>query len=487
MSRSRIGSLVSALPPLLLSTAVLVLFPTPFELAQTKPVVNDVTQLNPIVVDSVVTPHSTEEISNIVRLHPGPISIGGERHSMGGQIATDGALFIDMREMNRIISFDRDQKLVTAQAGATWQDVQKAIDPANLSVRIMQSYHNFTVGGSLSVNCHGRYVGNGPLISSVRNFKIVLADGRIVTASPTENSDLFYGAIGGYGGVGVITEATLELADDVKIKRDSKTMPVSEYKQYFFDHVRNSPGAIFHNADIYPPAYDTVHSVTWNKTDDPLTITDRTMPVQKSYEEQRFFYDWMSGWPGGLWVRQHVVEPYLYGKDEVEWRNYEASYDVKELEPASRKTSTYVLEEYFIPVEHFDEFVPKMRDILQRHNVNMINVSIRHALKDPGSVMAWARSEVFCFVLYYKQGTSVEARDEVGVWTRELIDAALSLDGSYYLPYQLHATKDQFHKAYPEADKFFALKETYDPEYKFRNKLWDKYYTPEIHRVGTSR
>jgi FAD/FMN-containing dehydrogenase len=310
----------------------------------------------------------------------------------------------------------------------------------------------------------------------VRNFQIVLADGRIVTASPTENSDLFYGAIGGYGGLGVITEATLELSDDVKIKRDSRTMPIREYKQYFFDHVRNSRDAIFHNADIYPPAYETAHAVTWNRTDAPLTITDRTKPVQKSYEEQRFFYDWMSGWPGGLWFRQHVVEPYLYEKDEVVWRNYEASYDVKELEPASRKSSTYVLEEYFIPVEHFDEFVPKMRDILQRHKVNMINVSIRHALKDPGSVMAWARNEVFCFVMYYKQGTSAPARDEVGVWTRELIDAAISLNGNYYLPYQLHATKEQFHKAYPQADRFFALKETYDPQYKFRNRLWDKYY-----------
>ena len=475
------------LPSLLLMAAVFGAgLSTAFALSGTKPVVNDVTQLNPIVVDSVVTPHSTEETSNLVRQHAGPISIGGERHSMGGQIATDGALFIDMREMNRIISVDRDKKLVTVQSGATWQDVQNAIDPANLSVKIMQSYHNFTVGGSLSVNCHGRYVGNGPLISSVRNFKIVLADGRIVTASPTENSDLFYGAIGGYGGLGVITEATLELADNTKIKRDSKTMPISEYRQYFFDQVRNSRDAIFHNADIYPPAYETVHSVTWNKTDDPLTISDRTKPVQKNYEAQRFFYDWMSDWPGGLWVRQHVVEPYLYEKDEVEWRNYEASYDVKELEPASRKESTYVLEEYFIPVEHFDEFVPKMREILQQHKVDMINVSIRHALKDPGSVMAWARSEVFCFVLYYKQGTSVEARDEVGVWTRELIDAAISLDGSYYLPYQLQATQEQFHRAYPEAGKFFALKEIYDPEYKFRNKLWDKYYTPDTAKRETA-
>jgi hypothetical protein len=117
-----------------------------------------------------------------------------------------------------------------------------------------------------------------------------------------------------------------------------------------------------------------------------------------------------------------------------------------------------------------------MRDVLQRHEVNVINVSVRHAKADPASILAWARQEVFAFVIYYQQGTSVGAQDEVGGWTRELIDAALDLDGSYYLPYQLHATPAQFARAYPRAPEFFALKRRLDPTNKFRNKLWDKYH-----------
>jgi FAD/FMN-containing dehydrogenase len=445
----------------------------------TKPIVNDITQLNPIVVRSIVTPHSTEEVSEIVKQHSGPISIGGGQFSMGGQTATDNALFIDMRQMNQILALDPAKKLVTVQAGATWQDVQKAIDPVNLSIKVMQTYHNFTVGGSMSVNSHGRYIGNGPLISTIHSFKIVLADGSVVMASPTEHSDLFYGAIGGYGGLGVITEVTLELADNVKVKRNVAVMPISQYKQYFFDHIRNSKDVIFHNADIYPPAYDTVSAVSWNKTDEPLTNPDRLRPVAQSYAADRFFFNWISEWPLGFWVRQHILDPYLYKDSAVLWRNNEAGYDVKELEPASRKKSTYVLEEYFVPVERFDEFLPKMRDVLNRHHVDMVNISIRHAEKDPGAVMAWARSEVFCFVMYYKQGTSTEAREEVGAWTRDMTDAVLSVGGSYYLPYQPHATQEQFHQAFPNADKFFALKAKYDPQYKFRNKLWDKYYTTD--------
>jgi FAD/FMN-containing dehydrogenase len=160
----------------------------------------------------------------------------------------------------------------------------------------------------------------------------------------------------------------------------------------------------------------------------------------------------------------------------VEWRNYEASYDVYELEPKSRKISTYVLQEYFTPVEQFDQFYPLMTSILKQNKVNVINISIRHANKDPGSMLAWARSEVFAFVLYYKQGTSQKDRDKVKSWTQKLTDAALTCKGAYYLPYQIYATKYQFMKAYPNYNKFFKLKKQLDPDNKFRNKLWDAYY-----------
>jgi FAD/FMN-containing dehydrogenase len=82
---------------------------------------------------------------------------------------------------------------------------------------------------------------------------------------------------------------------------------------------------------------------------------------------------------------------------------------------------------------------------------------------------------VFSFVLYYWQGVSAADREEVGIWTRELIDAALSLGGTYYLPYQLHATHEQFAHAYPNAPRLFALKAQLDPSNRFRNKLWDRY------------
>ena len=185
-------------------------------------VVNDVTQLNPIGVAEIVVPTTTEEIIAAVRRHGGAISIGGARHTMGGQIAAAGGLHIDMRSFNRILSYSAAEKLITVQAGATWRDILKRIDRDDLSVSIMQSYADFTVGGSLSVNVHGRYAGSGPLIASVSSFTIVLADGSLVGASPTTNPEIFYGAIGGYGGLGVITDVTLRLTENIRLAHGSR-------------------------------------------------------------------------------------------------------------------------------------------------------------------------------------------------------------------------------------------------------------------------
>ncbi len=441
-------------------------------------VVNDVTQLNPIRVARVVAPTTLEQIVAEVKAHSGPVSIGGGRYSMGGQTATENALQIDMRQFDKVLSLDVANKEITVQAGITWRKIQERIDPHNLSLSIMQSYSNFTVGGALSVNAHGRYMGLGPAVLSVKSIRLVLANGDIVTASPRENSELFYGAIGGYGGLGVIAEATLRLAPNVAVQRQSAVMPLAGYGSFFQREIKGKNNIIFHNADIYPTTFDTVRAISFVETKQPVTVPDRLMSNTGDLRFTQWLHVVNSEWPGGKLLRQHLADPLTTWRNQVVWRNYEASYDVRDLEPASRADSTYVLQEFFVPVAQLDSFAPKMAEILQRNNANTINVSIRHALPDPGTLLAWARQECFAFVLYYKQGTSPAARRHVARWTRELMDAAIAHQGAYYLPYQIWGLDEQFHAAYPRAQEYFALKAKVDPTYKFRNKLWDAYYRP---------
>lgn len=439
------------------------------------PVVRDIGMLEATPVRAIVRPRSTSEVAQTIRASDTPVSIGGAHCSMGGQTASAGSLHLDMRELARVIHVDPVQMRARVQAGATWRDVQQAIDGHDLAVRIMQSYSNFSVGGSISVNCHGRYVGKGPIINSVRALQLVTADGNVLELSRRQNPELFRAAIGGYGALGVVTEVELDLDRNARIARHGERVSLRDYPAYFGERVLADPDAILHNADIAPPLFDSPVAVTWRRTDDTLTMAARLIPPNADYHRERLMIWASSELPGGAAIRDRELTQRILDERVVTWRNHQASLDIASLEPRTRFFSTYLLQEYFIPMPAFLDFARSLTRILRAHDVNALNVSIRHSPADHDSLMRWAPTDVFSFVLYHKQRNSQSADREAGRWTRQLIDAALDCGGRYYLPYRLHATREQFLRAYPEARELAAIKQRIDPAGRFRNHLWERH------------
>jgi FAD/FMN-containing dehydrogenase len=437
--------------------------------------VDNVTGLYGVEVARIATPASTDDVIRALRNWHGKVAIGGGRFSMGGQVGIVGGLHLDMRGMRRVVWFRPQDKRVRVQAGISWRDLQDVLDAQDLSVRTMQSYANFTVGGAVSVNAHGRYVGHGPMGQSVRALQLVLADGRVVEADREHDFELMRAALGGYGAVGVITEVELELDENAKMERRIESVRLSGYPDYFARHVLEDHSSVMHNADLLPPRFDAPVAITWHATSKPLTRKQRLIPRGQSYKVQRDALWAITTLPYAAKLRGPAIEVARRVRPEVAWRNHEASLDVASLEPYSRKVSTYALNEFFVPPRHFESFAREMALILQNRRVEAVNVSIRHSPADTLSLLPWAREEVFSFVLFYKQRNTREAQRAVGVWTRELIDATLRHDGRYYLPYQLHATKEQFERAYPEVAKLRQLKRDVDPNNRFSNELWRKY------------
>lgn len=438
-------------------------------------IVNDVTRLNPVEVDEVYVPGTVEQLQSILRNTDKPVSIGGGRFSMGGQTAEAGTLHIDVRGLDKIIALDVENRTITVEAGIRWRNIQSVITNYGLAVKVMQTYSDFTVGGSLSVNCHGRYIGLGPIILSVLSVKIVMHDGSLVNASSEENNEIFYAVIGGYGAIGIIVEVQLSLAENSRIERISKKMITKEYVDFFRKTIRDNRDYVFHNADLVPPDFKSLRAVTWRKTEKPVN-QEQIRDGRRLYLAEMYMLWAITETPLGHLRRKYIYDPLIYLRKKITYRNDEANYDVTELEPLSRHSKTYVLQEYFVPPEKLLEFIDKMAEILHRFDVQVVNVSVRHAFKDPGSLLAWAPEEIFALVLYYKQGTSKADCERVAIWTRELIDAALQFNGRYYLVYQPHALYEQFHSCYPDAKVLFKMKSTLDPDYRFRNCLWEKYY-----------
>ena len=444
--------------------------PTPF--------VEDVAHIAPWPVRALRRPNSTAEVQAALRTTTGKISIGGARYSMGGQIACADSLHLDMRGLRQLVRLDPAQRRVRVQAGMSWRDLLDHLDPHDLSPRIMQSYSNFSIGGSVSVNCHGRYVGAGPLGHSLRALQVVTADGQVRELDRQQSPQLFAAVIGGYGGLGVITEVELDLALNQRMQRHVERVPLAEYPDYFRAEVAGRSDVLMHNADLVPPAFDLPLAISWRQSDAPLTHSERLIPRGLEYGREQSLIWAVSELPASGKLRERFQTERLLHEPMVQMRNREASLDAAALEPRSRRFSTYLLQEYFIPVAGFASFARTMTAILQRHRVQALNISLRHSPADRDSLLAWAREEVFSFVLYHKQDAGQHADDRAGAWTRQLIDAALLHGGRYYLPYRLHATREQFLRAYPEARAYAALKRQLDPQGRFANQLWDKYLPP---------
>src|SRR5436305_6753045 len=192
--------------------------------------VNDVhSQLNRTSFREIPSPRTRDELAKIVRSASQrglPISASGCRHSMGGQQFATDSICIDMRSLDRVISFDQERGLIEAEAGIQWPKLIRAyLDAQRDSKRqwgIAQKQtgaDTFTLGGSLSSNVHGRGLAMKPLISNIESFTLINVDGKSIRCSRHENNELFRLAIGGYGLFGPIDTVTLRLVPRQKLRR----------------------------------------------------------------------------------------------------------------------------------------------------------------------------------------------------------------------------------------------------------------------------
>ena len=138
------------------------------------------------------------------------------------------------------------------------------------------------------------------------------------------------------------------------------------------------------------------------------------------------------------------------------------------------RNETDILHEYFIPRTQFIPFVDGLRKVVQENDVILLNASVR-VVHPEQNFLNYAPTDMYSIVLYINQPATAEGNEKMGRVTRELIDLTNSLNGRFYLPYQLHYTPKQLETSYPEISAFFEAKKQYDPDELFTNTFYEKY------------
>ncbi|KOU05119.1 hypothetical protein ADK86_07615 [Streptomyces sp. NRRL F-5755] len=453
--------------------------------APSRTLFNDASGLNPTRVRGVTFAASTAA-DTAARLQPllgriaqgqdPALAISGVRHSMGGQSLLQDGWLLETQPMNHV-SLDSDRQVMRVGAGATWREIIPVLNARGCAPKVMQSNHDFTIGGSLSVNCHGWHTNSPPIASTVHSLRLLTADGTVVTCSPTENAELFRLALGGYGMFGVILEADIAVAPNVLLAPAFATVPTREYAAAFARRV-HAPAArvemAYGRLSVDPDNF--LHeAIIGTYTPDPQSRGTRTplSSLPQPGAQRAIFRNSATSRAGKVlrWWLEREAEPWL--ADEVS-RNSLLNEPVAVF-ANSTPESTDILHEYFIPQARLWEFVRAAQEIIPRSRGNLLNVTVRDVRRDDRSTLAYARQDVFGLVMLFVQDRTAAGEARMQAMTRDLIDAALSTGGTFYLPYRLHAGKDQLHRAYPAWDAAMRAKDRYDPHGVFRSELYHRY------------
>jgi FAD/FMN-containing dehydrogenase len=461
-----------------------------FSLEQKGGNVNDASCLNKTAVYGITKVRTVDDIRRALQFardHQLKVTAAGMRHSMGGQSFVHDGLVLDMREFNQL-KLDQERKVLTAQTGATWEQIQRMLDPLGLSIQAMQSINIFSVGGTMSVNAHGIAHRPGPIAGTVRSFRIMLADGDIQTVSPTENPELFRMALGGYGLFGVLVDVDLQLVDNEVYRTETRYMDYRDFPEYYRKNISGNDriGLIYGRLSVSPSSYlreTSVHTFEKVQFHGPLPAM------------QQAGHDWLDrlvinfSKTGGFgrrvrWALEKYAQPRMEScisrnqglnqKEPCQVTRNQEMYDAMGY-LKNRMKDTDILQEYFLPPDKMPEFVDGLRDIVEKNGANLLNVTIRIVHRDNITALPYAKQDMFAFVLYFNQKFNEKEGRILQRTTVDLVDLSLGLKGTYYLPYQLYYSAGQLRRAYPEIDDFFAAKKKYDPAGLFSNKFYEKY------------
>jgi len=167
-----------------------------------------------------------------------------------GRSYGDSALssyIIDVKPHDHFINFDEKCGLLHVQAGVLLSEILESFVPRGWFLKVTPGTKLITVGGAIASDVHGKnHHVEGCFSECVQEFKIMLANGDIVTCSKEATPELFKATCGGMGLTGVVLNAKIYLKKINSQYIDQTTIKTKNLKETFeaFEEYSHKPYSV---------------------------------------------------------------------------------------------------------------------------------------------------------------------------------------------------------------------------------------------------
>ena len=163
----------------------------------------------------VSQPQSVEELQEILEVASSrewKVTLRGTGRSYGDAALRSEAIVLDLRRMNRILSWDRESGVIDIEPGVTIEQMWQSTLPQGWWPPVVPGTMRPTLGGCLAMNVHGKNNWQaGTVGDHCLEFDLMPPSGEVRTVRPDTDAELFQAVIGSFGQLGVLTRIRMQL------------------------------------------------------------------------------------------------------------------------------------------------------------------------------------------------------------------------------------------------------------------------------------
>lgn len=171
-------------------------------------------------------PRSEADLAKVVA-GADKLRVAGAGHSFMPLCETEGVL-VSLADMEGALQISADKTRVWAPAGWSLAKLTAALWERGLSLINQGDVNPQALAGALATGTHGTGAALGTVSTFARTYRLMLADGSVVTCSPSENADLYQAQRLSLGLLGVATAIEIDVMPAYHLEERIESHPFEE-------------------------------------------------------------------------------------------------------------------------------------------------------------------------------------------------------------------------------------------------------------------